>query len=290
MTKMGDNSLLARNLLLMGAAEEVFAEARRRGLRPALLKGAALLALGVFRPDEREMSDADILVSPAEKKSLEAALEGLGFAPMPHSDQAWFRDTGPASPPVIADIHTGLWHARAPASYFLKNSVLAADGMRALSPAQLFAHLACHPLLHHGEFGARAAADLARLTEWASRKRGRGIFLKAVQLECDRFRLRPAMTAALEATLRRQPGAFTAEELAAFAPRGLGRLQARFFRLAAERRSAALEYLLPVLHRPELLGLAFFPDSEFLRRRYGRSGILTRFLRPFKILKKVIGK
>jgi hypothetical protein len=162
--------------------------------------------------------------------------------------------------------------------------------MRCLCPEQLFAHLACHPLLHHGEFGGKAAADLARLAEWASRKRGRAIFLKAVQLEADRFRLRPALTAALEATLRHKPGSFTAAELAAFAPSGLGKAQARFFRRAAERHSPALEYLLPVLHRPELLGLAFFPDSEFLKRRYGRSGILTRLLRPFKILKKVIGK
>ncbi|MDT8286164.1 MAG: nucleotidyltransferase family protein [Elusimicrobiales bacterium] len=287
---MPENSILARNLLLMSAAEEICAEARKRGLRPALLKGAALLALGVFRPDEREMSDVDLLIAPAEKKKLESVLADLGFAPMPDSDQAWLRETGPASPPVIADIHTGLWHARAPASYFLKNSVLAADGVRVLSPAQLFAHMACHPLLHHGEFGARAAADLARLAGWASGKKGRALFLKAVQIECDRFGLRPAMTAALEATVRHQPGAFTPAELAAFAPRGLGKVQARFFRRAAERHSAALEYFLPVLHRPELLGLAFFPDSEFLKRRYGRSGLLTRLLRPFKILKKVIGK
>jgi hypothetical protein len=287
---MKNSSLLARNVMLMGAAEEVFAEARRRGLRPALLKGAALLTLGVFRPDERAMSDVDLLIAPSEKKKLERVLADLGFEPMPDSDQAWTRGTGPASPPVIADIHTGLWHARAKASYFLKSSVLAADGMRALSPAQLFAHLACHPLLHHGEFGPAAAADLARLAEWASKKRGRAIFLKAVQLEADRFGLRPALTAALEATLRHQPGAFTPAELAAFAPRGLGRLQARFFRRAAERHSAALEYFLPVLHRPELLGLAFFPDSEFLKRRYGRSGLLTRLLRPFRILKRIISK
>ncbi len=284
------SDILARNLLLMGAAEEIFAEALKRGLRAALLKGAALLALGVFRPDEREMSDMDILVSPAEKEKLEAALIELGFSPMPDSNQAWFRESGPASPPVIADIHTGLWHARTRASYFLKGAVQAADGLRALSPEHLFTHLACHPLLHHGEFGPKAAADLARLAEWASRKRGRGLFLKSVQLECDRFRLRPAMTAALEATLRHQPGAFKAAEMAAFAPRGFGRLQAGFFRRAAERHSTALEYFLPVLHRPELLGLAFFPGSEFLRRRYGRAGLWTRLLRPFRILKKIIGE
>lgn len=287
---MNSPSILARNVLLMEAAEEICAEARAQGLRPALLKGAALLALGVFRPDEREMSDVDLLIDPAGKRKLEGVLSELGFEPMPDSDQAWTRGTGPASPPVIADIHTGLWHARARASHFLKSSVLAGDGMRCLCPEQLFAHLACHPLLHHGEFGGKAAADLARLGEWASRKKGRAIFLKAVQLECDRFRLRPAMTAALEATVRHQPGSFTAAELSAFAPGGLGKAQARLFRRAAERHSAALEYLLPVLHRPELLGLAFFPDSEFLKRRYGRSGLLTRLLRPFRILKKVIGK
>ena len=274
----------------MGAAEEIFAEARKRGLRPALLKGAALLALGVFRPDEREMSDIDLLADPSEKKGLEKVLADLGFEAMPDSDQAWFRETGPAAPPVIADIHTGLWHARARASYFLKGAVPSADGLRALSPERLFAHLACHPLLHHGEFGPKAAADLARLAEWASRKKSRALFLKAVQPECDRFGLRPAMTAALEATVRHLPGSFTPAELAAFAPRGLGRLRARFFRRAAERHSTALEYLLPVLHRPELLGLAFFPGSEFLKRRYGRSGLLTRLLRPFRILRKIIGK
>ena len=282
-------SLLARNLLLMGAAEEISAEARKRGLRPALLKGAALLSLGVFRADEREMSDVDLLIAPAEKKKLEGVLADLGFAPMPNSDQAWTRETGPNSPPVIADIHTGLWHARARASHFLKSSVLAGDGIRCLCPEQLFAHLACHPLLHHGEFGPKAAADLDRLAGWASRKKGRALFLKAVQLECDRFGLRPAMTAALEATVKDRPGSFTPAELAAFAPRGLGKARALFFRRAAERHSTALEYFLPVLHRPELLGLAFFPDSEFLRRRYGRSGLLTRLLRPFRILKKIIG-
>lgn len=282
--------ILARNLLLMGAAEEIFAEARKRALRPVLLKGAALLALGVFRPDERGMSDVDILVTPAERKKLEPALEALGFKPMPDSSQAWFRDTGPSSPPVIVDVHTGLWHARAPASYFLKHSVLASEGMRSLAPAHLFTHLACHPLLHHGEFGPGAASDLARLAEWAAGKRGRGLFLKAVQMEADRFGLRPALTAALESSVGHRPEAFSAAEVAAFAPRGFGKVSARFFRRAARRHSTALEYFLPVLHRPELLGLAFFPDNEFLKRRYGRSGLLTRLLRPFRILKKVIGK
>jgi len=109
---MADKGTLARNLLLLNALGVVCAAASEAGLKLVLLKGAALLAKGVYGPGERGMTDLDLLIRPEDEKAFDAMLTGLGFKPMENSSQAYYKITAPAAPPVIVDLHTGLWHEK----------------------------------------------------------------------------------------------------------------------------------------------------------------------------------
>ncbi len=60
--------------------------ARKAGVATIALKGAALHALGVYRPGERPMADIDLLVRPQEAREAVRTLERLGYA---ESSASW---------------------------------------------------------------------------------------------------------------------------------------------------------------------------------------------------------
>ncbi|HEY8520471.1 MAG TPA: nucleotidyltransferase family protein [Gammaproteobacteria bacterium] len=54
---------------------------RTAGVACVALKGAALRALGLYRPGERPMGDVDLLVRPDDRAAAIAAIEALGYVP-----------------------------------------------------------------------------------------------------------------------------------------------------------------------------------------------------------------
>ncbi|MFH1619844.1 MAG: nucleotidyltransferase family protein [bacterium] len=86
------SAVIARNLLLAGALEELAESCAKRELEFIILKGSALLASGCASLDEREMTDIDILVRPHDGKKLEEILSGLGYRSMENSSQAFIRN------------------------------------------------------------------------------------------------------------------------------------------------------------------------------------------------------
>ncbi|MBU2575009.1 MAG: nucleotidyltransferase family protein [Elusimicrobia bacterium] len=291
--------ILARNILLLGALDEISAAAAQKNLRLILLKGAALLAEGVYGPGEREMTDVDILVRPRDEKAFDALLAGLGFKPMENSSQAYCRPAGPSTslragssaPPVIVDLHTGLWHEKETEALWHR-SARVSQGMSvpALGLEDQLLHLASHTLLYHGCLGPRTLEDLARLVKFVYRKTDRADFWRrACDIAADE-KLKPALIPVFTRFAAAHPELMSEKELAAFEPPGTEKLKSRFFEKAAVRHSRLLEYVLPGLYRPWLFVRYLFPGKTFLEKRYGRASWTNHFIRPFQLIAAILRK
>ena len=182
-----DKAAAAREILLLEALREARAAAAAAGMELVPLKGAALLELGLYQPGERGMTDADVLVRPGDLELFEAVLERLGYLPMPDSADAWYRPAGGETPPAILDVHTGLWHIRDTAELFGWGLEPGPQGLT-LNRADLFIHAAVHPLLHHGELGARALEDCSRLAAGEGER-----FWGLVARKAGLYAVRPAL-------------------------------------------------------------------------------------------------
>ena len=275
--------MLARNILLLGALDEIGAAAGKNGLKFILLKGAALLAQGFSTPGGRAMTDLDLLVRPADEKAFGALLSGLGFRPMENSSQAWCRMPAAAAPPVIADLHTGLWHQKDAAALWARARILP-SGSRVPGFGDQLLHLASHGLLYHGAIKAGTMEDLAALLAPAYAGEGRSGFWAGTAAIAAENGLKPVVYPVFRRFAALRPELMDAAELAVFAPGGRDKIKRLCFEKAAADPSRPLEYFLPVLYRPELFLEYMFPGGSFLERRYGKASPGTRLLRPFRLL------
>lgn len=274
-----DRSVSAREIMLLGALGEARAAAATAGIEIVPLKGAALLELGIYRPGERGMSDADLLLRPKDLEAFEGILRGLGYAPMPNSADAWVKASGGEAPPVILDLHTGLWHIKNTEELFRWGLEPGPAGL-ALNLADLFLHAAAHPLLHHGELTPRALEDCARIA--AAAPGGGEKFWALVARKAELYGLRPVVWPVIMRLGLEEKFSLP------FAPRGLEKIKAALFEKAARGHSAPLEYLLPALHRPALLAGYLVPEKKFMLRRYGSASAFSYALRPLRLLLSVL--
>lgn len=279
-----DKSAAARGIMLLGAFEEARAAAARAGIEVVPLKGVALFELGIYRPGERDLSDADLLLRPRDLPAFENILRELGYLPMPDSADAWFKAQPGGAPPLILDLHTGLWHIPDTEEFFKWALEPGRRGPQ-LCLADLFIHAAAHPLLHHGELTPRALEDCARVAGAAP---GDGEkFWALVARKAELYGVRPVLWPVVR-RLAAGPFAVPAEAIAALKPRLGEKIKAAFFERAARSYSKPLEYLLPVLHRPGLLVKYLAPEKKFMERRYGSASALNYALRPLRLLRAVL--
>jgi hypothetical protein len=176
-------------------------------------------------------------------------------------------------------VHTGLWHLKDTGELFRWGLEPGPGGLY-LSQADLFLHCAAHPLLHHGELGARALEDCARIVLRAACD-GEKFWLLAAR-KAEMYGLRPVIWPVISRlNIPVAPG------LELFRPRGLEKIKAAFFEKAALKHSSPLEYLLPALYRPELFLKYAFPDRRFMERRYGKASASAYALRSLRLLRSL---
>lgn len=168
-----------RRAQLDAAAVEVIDAFRAAGLKPLLLKGAAL-AQTLYGPEEyRGYGDVDLLVARQALAASRQALTAIGYtnAEPPGIDdvagilysETWVRvPEGSTGRPLMVDLHWRLAGCEAPADVtwrvmWTRRAWIEIDGHRVAVPARdgLALHVATHAAQHGPENG-KVLADLAR--------------------------------------------------------------------------------------------------------------------------------
>ena len=286
---MTNKYILARNLLLMAALDEIGAAAAGNGLDLVLLKGAALLSEEVYGPAEREMTDLDLLIRPEDENAFEELLTGLGFKAMENSSQAYYRMAAPSAPPVIADLHTALRHEKNTAALWSRAG-RASTTAAVLGLEDQVLHLASHTLLHHGCLEELTLQDLGRLLSFVYAKADRTDFWRKTAAIAANAKLKPVIYPVFTRLSAAKPALLSPEELSPFEPRGTDKLKSRLFEKAAAKHTRLLEYLLPVVYRPSLFARYLFPGKVFLTKRYGKNSWTNHLKRPFQLLTSAFKK
>ncbi len=175
----GDLAAATRNVCMMHVLERVAARFNQAGVRLMVLKGAALNLTLYARPDERPMSDLDLLVRPADVDRAVAVVEALGavrgeplvrdgFFPRFHYETEY--KLGEVLP-VRIDLHVRpfrpLRYSRlVPADAFWERADPVRIGRATVwvpSPEEMLIHLAVHSAVH----GNPRQVWLADIKRWA---------------------------------------------------------------------------------------------------------------------------
>jgi hypothetical protein len=132
--------------------------ARAQGVALVALKGAALHALGVYRPGERPMADLDVLVEPRDLECIARLLGSLGFRP---AYSTWKHQVFVPAEPVThaslgehcddglkVEVHTRLSERLPVREWEMSEAVLAAQARPGLNAYATCAALMSHLLLH----------------------------------------------------------------------------------------------------------------------------------------------
>jgi hypothetical protein len=177
--------------------DELFRALDSVGVRPTLLKGAALVAMGVYAPGERQMADVDVLVDRTEIDATSTALTGLGYRPrVGTSARAWAREHHYQDPawhhpvrPLPLEVH---WDLQLPSHRLhfdpgslrrIEIGLPTSTPARVLAPEELLTHLALH-FWHDRAYGAEGALgqlwDVRRLSPASADPRWRTVRHRAL--------------------------------------------------------------------------------------------------------------
>jgi len=285
----------AANLLLIEELQRLLARFNEQGITVFLLKGIALL-LDEYRDGYhlRRMGDTDILVAPEQVEAAQRALEGLGYSFYANRGLVYERR---GRNTYLVDLHSELDHLPpAELAAVLDRSRLvevAGHHARVLAPDDNFLYIACHMGLHHAYITPNGLADLDRLA------RRHSLDYRAIASAAGRCGVEAPVGEVLRILLRRHSTPLPAAFLDALAPRGRGRVAARFYRkiLTRNRCNHGWGVLLQILFhgtpRQRLLQLwrYLFLERESMRRRYAldcdRAAWHHYLLRPLGLVRRL---
>jgi Uncharacterised nucleotidyltransferase len=286
-----NKTILARNIVLMDSLDILERACQKKNIDFIVLKGGALLLSKVFNLGAREMTDIDILLKGGDEKSFKEILKSNNFKEMPNSSDAYFKMLGANSPPIIIDIHLKLFHIKDIKTIWASKLISPLEenpNLLILSDEDIFLHLIAHNLLHHGTFPAKAKKDLVEFLMWIKTNKNLDSFLRIMAEKSREYDLNFIVYYPLKEVFKLRPDLLSEKVLLLFAPMGIEKIKAIFFKRATVKYSRFLEYFLPALYRPTIIMEYIFPPKEFMQRRYGKDSLANRFLRPFRIVKNII--
>jgi len=170
-----------RNAALVDGLADAVERLNERGVAPALLKGAASLAGGLYDdPAERIMLDIDLLVAPDAAPACAEALRGIGYQDLHDPQVRWVAQDTHHLPPLRApsgdfciELHTWLldkeYDPMLPRAAVLRRSTeqqWRGVRVRRLDPTDRIVHNIVHAQLHH-QLSARGTVELRSLRELA---------------------------------------------------------------------------------------------------------------------------
>jgi hypothetical protein len=276
----------ARHLLMTRAAGPVLRSCATEGVDVIVLKGPTLAETLYPDPGLRPCSDLDLLVRPADRFRVDAALRGLGHRRVAdqHSwdfDVAYDGATVYETPGgVRIDLHWALlteprfvWNAGEREIWERSEAItVAGEPARGLGREDLVLYLAAHLAVHHTLAGLRRYWEVSLLLErWAGALDWDSLLARAV-----RWRVRRALFFVLREARARFAAPVPAGALAALRPTGAraGLLDA-IVRRSDDARRLRLEHLVTLLLVDRgrdvcaALRRAVWPSAGWMRARYG---------------------
>jgi hypothetical protein len=281
-------------LLVDGACRVVVPHLTAGGFRPIVLKGATIAGWLYPDPSQRVYGDLDLLVAPASRDAVVAALAERGFHPL--VDARMLRTSSAEEQPlsngtVTVDLHTALKGVRldpARAWAVLDASTVPWDWsgtpVRALAPPARAMHLSLH-VAQRGRVDAKAARDL----DLGLARLDRAVWHEAARL-ADELDAAGAFVAGLELL---PEGRRLLDELAVAAA---GDRETRMRAASASTSALFLERAVAAgswRQRLRVVRGRLFPSAQWLRlheperTRTRRGLILTRVSRPFVVVARL---
>lgn len=168
-----------RNTVLMDSLEAIVARLNGEGIAPALLKGSASVASGLYPdPAERLMLDLDLLVTPEQAAASVAALRALGYTDLHVSRTRWVSQEVHHLPALCApsgdfvvELHTWLldkqYEPMLPHAVVMQRATEVqwrGGRVRMLHPTDRVVHNIVHAQLHH-ELSDMGTAEIRQLRE-----------------------------------------------------------------------------------------------------------------------------
>ncbi len=159
------------NIRGLSELAEILEHANAVGLPVIVLKGAHLLAAGIYSdPAERVLADIDILVHPTDLLTMQRIMCGLGYDVDENAEKNIIHFAYHHAEKKHVEVHYGLWRdipSRVLDDFWQHATPFQLEGHQALmlAPADAFLHLAMHASYHHLLWkNLRSLLDLVYLT------------------------------------------------------------------------------------------------------------------------------
>ncbi len=155
-----DKRLIYREILLRRQFEEIAGLFSRARVPLSPVKGMGLILSGIYRSGERDMEDIDILVKPRDASSADSILRSSGYRQVRSGEKSYHRTGEPA----VIDLHTEIIYLSRERLVSLWDAMSRSGEYFLMSPEEHFIYILVHALIHHGELRDTWKTDLDRLT------------------------------------------------------------------------------------------------------------------------------
>ncbi|HOJ86149.1 MAG TPA: nucleotidyltransferase family protein [Elusimicrobiales bacterium] len=147
-----------KNVLILSELKKLDELLFKKNIDVILFKGASLILKGYFGLDEREMSDADLIVKEKDFLAVEEAVKLLGFKKIPKGRHSYYKIVGEKFAPVILDIH--VYFSNFKFEDFICEETKEYRKIKILDDSDTLIILAIHPIIKHGFFSEKDKKDL----------------------------------------------------------------------------------------------------------------------------------
>lgn len=164
---MSNKEILARNLLLINEFEKINVEFEENNIDVIILKGLSYIYSGIYRIDEREMTDVDVLVNPRDLPEITEILLKNDFIQDEKNKTTFFKTANGNLPPVIFDIKSESEIKIEKENLYSYSKF---KNLKIMNLPLMFAYSIFHAITHHAFFDEKTLTDCFKIYGFAREK------------------------------------------------------------------------------------------------------------------------
>lgn len=142
------NEIKIRNIVLLNALNEIDDIIKDEAFFVAVFKGAALLIKSIFKIDERQMSDIDLIIDEVYYDRFIELCKKNGFNKIEGGRNSYYKTVIENMPPIIIDVHKYFSDMRI--SDFELENIDGFNKIKVLSDPDLLITTVVHAVIKHG--------------------------------------------------------------------------------------------------------------------------------------------